>query len=689
MDRRDFCKTMLASTGAIMMGSGLQCQPQQDMYDIFPAGKWPDKLWSFSVPKNMTWHKKVFLTCFQGLINRKETRIYLDHSKQHKFWLDYYNKEFGLVFEELNDIDSIVKKFMDEIDGYIVYDSQMPHSLNIATTLGAINNAVPISKDLEKYAEQFGLKKIDDLSGRWTNMYQAYEWALENLLPQCNQKIMAQLCVHVPHWPTSTFTNRDYVIAHNILSVDISSSERDKRDYQLLRRFYKAYPEGAVIIGWHCVRDKEHEAIACSSEFGHYGMCSMRTANLTVHSSIRPEKDIVYKQRSINKKDLNVKNKVYIAYMATDGDAAWFVQNLISTDWANPEHGSFKYNWGFLPMAYDMMPAMVQYYMENRLPNDYFVAGPAGATYTYPHLHPNPKKFLQLSNYYMQKCGLTTIHMTNWNDRDWWQEVDLPEFPKILRENLPVCVGYTRGMGESAFEKHYIADGKPYIFCGEGIHRGNDIYQTMKDFIDACPNRPLFIFNLVNHSIPMDQIKLAMDRFPDEVVELVHLDELLLLIEKAYEEGKITEELYPQKEGLQKILAKEARQAWPSFYKNLLDLQSICSSSESVFVERMRLVPIGLEEINAGDFLAFATVWNGMQLVKLALEVTGIYVNHKPTANKKFLQKYSQIPDVVIIAELEKLWNMWHTTAPNFADAEKLANRLLGLAEHFSKTYIS
>jgi hypothetical protein len=279
--------------------------------------------------------------------------------------------------------------------------------------------------------------------------------------------------------------------------------------------------------------------------------------------------------------------------------------------------------------------------------------------------------------------------MTNWNDRDWWQEVDLPEFPKILRENLPVCVGYTRGMGESAFEKHYIADGKPFIFCGEGIHRGNDIYQVMKDFIDACPNRPLFIFNLVNHSIPMDHIKEAMDRFSDEVVELVHLDELLLLIEKAFEEGKITEELYPHKEGLKKILAKEARQAWPSFYKNLQDLQSVYAAGESVFIEKMRQGPIGLEQIKAGDFLAFATIWNGMKLVKLALETRGIYVNHKPTANKKFLQEFNQIPDVIIIAELEKLWNAWHTTTPDFADAKKLANRFMGVAEHLTKIYIS
>ncbi len=685
MYRRDFLKTVLASSGALAFGANMNCiSNKPEIVNIFPKGALPTKLWAVHIPEKMSWHEKNLLTCLQGLINKNENRICLIHSNADTFWLDYYQETFGIEYELLENPTELIQKFSEEISGYILYDEEMGHSLNIATTIGSFKNAVPVSKDLENQIKKYGLKKVDDMCGRWENLYQAYEWALEELVPKCNQKLIGNLCVHDPHWPTSTFANRDYIIAHNIFSVDISSSERDKRDYLLLRKVYQAFPEEAVVIGWHCVRDKEHEAIALQSEFGHYGMCSLRTSNLTIHSSIQLEKNETFKQRKISKKDLKVEDKVYIAYMATDGDAAWFVQNLINTDWANPTHGKLKYNWGFLPMAYDLMPGMVKYYFENMKPNDYFVAGPAGATYTYPHLHPQPEKFLRLSNYYMKKCGLTTVHMTNWNDRNWWQEVDLPRFPKLLRKYLPSCVGYVRGMGESAFEEHYLKGGKPYVFCGEGIHRGNDIYQVMKDFIDACPNRPLFVYNLVNHSIPMNEIKEAMDKLPPEKIELVHLDELLLLIDKAYNEGKISEDLYQEKKGLQRILANEAKDAWPSFYNELQELQLKYENGETGYIENIKKTSIGLEHIEAGEILAFGTIWHCMKLIKLSLESKGHYVNHKPTATDDFVRTFRHLPDVKIAKDLQKLWDEWHLVSISFSGAKQLADRLLQLAREIN-----
>ena len=685
MYRRDFLKTVLASSGVLAFGANMNCISQKDeLINIFPKEAPPTKLWAIKIPQKLNWHEKNFLTCFQGLINKIQNRIYLVHSKADKFWLDYYKETFGIEYQLLENPAELIRKFAGEISGYILYDEEMGHSLNLATTMGSFQNAVPVSKSLENKIEEFRIKKVDDVCGRWENLYQAYEWALEELTPKCNKKMIGNLCVHEPYWPTSTFANRDYVIANNIFSVDISSSERDKRDYQLLRKVYQAYPEETVVIGWHCVRDKEHEAIALQSEFGFYGMCSLRTANLTVHSSIQLKEKKPFVQRKVKKKDLKVDNKVYIAYMATDGDAAWFVQNLINTDWANPTHGEFKYNWGFLPMAYDLMPGMVKYYFENKTSNDYFVAGPAGATYTYPHLHPQPEKFLRLSNYYMKKCGLTTVHITNWNDRDWWQEVDLPGFPKLLRKYLANCVGYVRGMGESAFEKHYLKGGKPYIFCGEGIHRGNDIYQVMKDFIDACTNRPLFVYNLVNHSIPMNEIKEAMDKLPQDKIELVHLDELLLLIEKAYDEGKISEDLYPEKEGLQRILANEAKQAWIRFYTELNDFQTQYEKGETAYIDNIRKLPIGLEQIVPGEILAFTTIWHGMTLVKLSLESRGTYVNHKPTATRDFINEFSSLPDIKIVKDLQKMWNDWHKITISFQQAKIFADRLLRIAREIN-----
>jgi GxGYxYP putative glycoside hydrolase C-terminal domain/GxGYxYP_N 1st domain/GxGYxYP third domain/GxGYxYP_N second domain len=665
----------------------VSCQHQNEKKTLrlMPGGSIPSKLFVLEIQPGMDWHERNMLTCFQGLVNKQDTRIYYVETKQDQFWLDYYEKEFNIPNEKISDINELLKRFSKEIDGYITYQPDNPHTLNIATTIGSLNNLLPVSPNFEALMKEVGLVKKEEAKDEELDRIDMYAKALKDLLPKCNQNLLAALCVHHPHWPTSTVQNKDYVMAHNIFSFDLSSSERDKSDYNLVREIYNSVNEGTIIIGWHCVRDKEHEAIGLSSEFGHLGMCSLNTPNLTVHSSIPLPKGKTFSQRTIDKEKLTVEDKVYIAYMATDGDAAWFMNNHVVNDWADPARGSLKYNWGFLPLAYDLMPGTVKYYMENTQPNDYFVAGPAGATYTYPYLHPEPTKYLKITDDYMNKCGLKTVHMTNWNDRDWWQEVEIPGFYDDLQTYLPNSIGFVRGMGESAFEKHELGEGKPYIFCGEGLHRGDDVYQTMKDFIDACPNRPLFIYNLVNHSIAMGEVKTAMDKFSTDDVESVHLDELLLLADKAFDEGKITAELYPDKSGIKEILIKDAKRSWLKLIDNLRKLNHESSGSENDYKKSVMNTPIGVEPIVAGDHLAFTTIWNSMTLVKLSLESKGIYVNHKPTALKQFLNEYNYINDVEVVSELQDLWNSWHHKSPSYYEAKQLSRRLIKVAYQIDK----
>lgn len=643
---------------------------------IMPGGSVPEKLFVLDVTGETGWADKNLLACFQGLVNRKKTRIYYTGNENDQFWLEYYRKSFGIEYQKVSGPDELFTLFSGEIDGYILYPPESPHLLNIATTIGSIENLLPATPAQEGMLKKFGWKKKRELKNQDDDMIEIYRKAALELLPACNKTLLAALCVHEGQWPTSTWKNRDYVMAHKVFSFDISSSERDKADFNLLKEIYSKVPEGAILFGWHCSRDKEHEAIGLASDYGHYGMCSLNTSNLTVHSSIPLDRRKVFSQRRVDPSNLKVENKVYMALMATDGDAAWFMQNHVNKDWADPARGNFKYNWGFLPLAYDLMPGTVQYYMENLKPADYFVSGPAGATYTYPFRHPHPEKFLKISNDYMKKCGLTTVHMTNWNDRDWWQEVQIPGFYDLMKRSMPDAKGFARGMGESAFEESYLGNGQPYIFIGEGIHIGDDVKKVISDFIAACPNRPLFVFNLVNHSIPMGKIKEATDSFPKSELEIVHLDELMLLADKAFKEGKITADLYPEKSGLKKILSREARLKWPALVKELKDLDRISSGDAAQFGDSIKKNPTGLERVIPADILTFNTIWHSMTLVKLALESKGIYVNHKPTAVKNFLKEYSHVEDIEIIAELQALWEGWHQQNPTFEEGQKLLHRL-------------
>jgi hypothetical protein len=154
----------------------------------------------------------------------------------------------------------------------------------------------------------------------------------------------------------------------------------------------------------------------------------------------------------------------------------------------------------------------------------------------------------------------------------------------------------------------------------------------------------------------------------------------LLLIENAYDQGMISEELYPDKSALRKLLARDARHAWPAFYDQLLEFQSVYRGGENPYRDRIRQTPIGLEEISAADFLAFSTIWQAMKLIKLSLESKEIYVNHKPLATEQFLDEFNDYKECALVKELQDRWTNWHITTFNFEEARESADRLMNLA---------
>jgi hypothetical protein len=171
-----------------------------------------------------------------------------------------------------------------------------------------------------------------------------------------------------------------------------------------------------------------------------------------------------------------------------------------------------------------------------------------------------------------------------------------------------------------------------------------------------------------------------MAQFPAEEIEPVHVDELLLLIERAFEQKMITEELYPDRSGIKKIMMREARSAWPAFHAELQSWQTSYSEGEQSYIENIAKTPLGLEKIDAAAFLAFAAIWHAMKLVKLSLESKGIYVNHKPTATKRFRQEFQDLQDSEVITDLQNDWDNWHSRTLAFQEAAARADKLVKLS---------
>ena len=131
-----------------------------------PGGPVPEKLFVLEVNDNLGFADKNMLSCFQGLINRTNTRIYYNGSEDDQFWLDYYQKTFGIKNVSIKSIEELLKQFSGEIDGYIIYPPESPHLLNIATTIGALENLLPATLAQEELLQKVGLQKKKELQNR-------------------------------------------------------------------------------------------------------------------------------------------------------------------------------------------------------------------------------------------------------------------------------------------------------------------------------------------------------------------------------------------------------------------------------------------------------------------------------------------------------------------------------------------
>ncbi len=706
LKRRSFLKTVGSIGGLSVLPVGLlNCErtlkgylstPRE--YDIFFKFKKPQKIVTYdtttlakelpAADEKKQWLYRSMATILQGLVNRVEPRLYLTHSAGAVDWLHIYKSE-GYAFEQEQapGYHSLLERFAPALAGYIIIDPDNLHSLNVAQTWASLENWLVIHPEQEESIRRLGLAKQQDLRGRWPDRVSAYEWAFDNLFERCSKHVVGDCCVDFPHFPsTVTYTISDFLVAHNAFTVDLSASLRQRREYRLLDKIYASLQFPSGMWGWHCVRDHEHYAVERAARKGTYTLCAAGSPNFSIHGAFRPESDELPRQKPSPRQNRKAeKNKVYIAFMMTDGDAVWAMENKQSHQWACEQRGDFALSWGFLPLVADIAPAMYRHYVATMTPQDYMVAGPSGAGYTYPHLYPDPKQFLRYSKYYMQKCGLEVVNITNWNDYTNWQEKDVPWFNPLLFKEMDNCLGYVRGMGESAFEPHYNFGDKPYVFCGEGLHAPDkDDVATMKNFIEANPNRPLFIFCLINISIRMERIKKIVDALKDDPVEFVRLDDFMHLIKSAYRQKLITEDLYPNRSGNEAILSMEAAASWA---KNMADVSKLVpileADHETEALARMNADAAGLAlgqaitDEDKADILAYSLCMNMYSLVKNVLNVKGTNVNLKQDSVDTFIKQYGHWEGSESITSLAAMWNDWDALTFQWSDVVRIGRQFL------------
>lgn len=694
MNRRKFL-ALCGATGGVIATSGGQVLagelPGPVAPGLFPVSPKPKHLTALELPKDLSWDMMTTLTCFQGLVNRTEPRLYLIDDDNDRYWLDYYADTYGVSHDKAAGAEALLERFASELDGYVVYDPAMLDSANVATTFGAIHNLLPVSPSEIELVRGLGLDEGENFAGRWTDRYAAYEWALETCWPACNHRLFGAACVDRPLWPSNSIWLRDYAMAHKLFTFDLSASRRDRADRDLLHSVFERVNGLGCVLGWRCVRCTEHEFVELAARSGVSALCGLNTRNLTVHAAI-PKRPTPFKQHHITREETRpVEKKVYISFMATDGDALWSMLRMQSGRFDDPEHGEIPFAYGFLPCAWDLMPGVAAANYARKKDKDYFVVPSSGAMYTYPYFQRNPGAYLKLTRAYMEKTDLRAAYMINWDDDHYWQDPNDPSVLHQLRRGLPECTGFFQGQGESAFERQHLDGGTPYIFSGEGLHVDSEVAATFAEFIAANSIRPLFIYCLTNHNITLGQIKAGIAALGEYDVEVVGLDEFLLLAEEACKKELIPEDdFYPDKSKLRVMLQKEAGEKWGGVIERIGARSERANTSGEDFSklehDEVTKVILARSATPPSDIVAFDAVWDSMWLARLALNRRGIYVNEKARGVEDFMREFGDITEAAVMQDLWRLWDSWATIKPTYAEAGELAQRLNVLTQALDRT---
>lgn len=400
-----FIKSVACLCFLLMQLSVLQTRaqitwPADQLLPSFPASA-PTQ--DFIYLRDNPVEEKYLFSSLKGIVNMTQPRIFVydgDAFAEGPFtWL----QSLGLNWVEYSDNWTLITKYRDEINGLIVYDPAQIHTVNLATALARDKKAIIASPSLLSTLQSppYNLPVLVDLRGQFTSKLQVYQTLFDTYWPTMDHRLLIGLDPEVHH-----ASLREYAVAIGAATVWLNPDIEGESE--LLNSFLASMPPGANYMGWW---PSEGPGVSRVSAYGITTIASDFSTNLTVHSGM---------PRTINVKPIppkpKLQNKIYVAFILSDGDNLQYVEHLMRKLWNNPDRGNVPMGWTLSPAMVDAMPGALNYFYQSSTQNDNLISGPSGYGYTYPNEWPNQdqlNQFAARTEEYNERAGFRVI--TVWN----------------------------------------------------------------------------------------------------------------------------------------------------------------------------------------------------------------------------------------------------------------------------------
>ena len=367
----------------------------------------------YITPETYSSSEVIMFTVLQGIVNRTQPRIILlQDGREGKYkWPD----NLGLLVYECPAEDrwELVRKYQNEIEGVILYDTvKSPHYRNLATTVAGLRNALPVTAHEQQALADAGIELpvLEDLTQlEYTTPVEIYSYLYDRYWSTCTHRLLVTL----NHRDLSYI--RDMAAATQAAVVWLDP--RNEEEHAVLRKFLGDMEPGqSIMIGWWA---EERSGIGAGTAFGISTIPSDFYENATVYAGTPPRIDIP----AVPKKPV-LDNKIYIAVFLSDEDNVQYCQHAMSNLWDDPKRGIIPINWTISPGLADFGPGLLNYYYRTATPNDFFASGPSGMGYALIYDVHNKKwhttersviePYTKLSQQYLERSGLRVI--TVWDE---------------------------------------------------------------------------------------------------------------------------------------------------------------------------------------------------------------------------------------------------------------------------------
>jgi hypothetical protein len=471
--------------------------------------------------------EKAMLISLQGLANREAPRLYIIHPPDFQWEIteplyDFYKRKHHVEFKEIPGADEALELFSSSAKGYVVWDTEVGASLNVAFTIAGLEDAVVVSEALVPLVEEHGLVMIDDLRGRYAGMSDAeiYADSIERYWSRCNRDKIMLMGGHRGRVMQPAMA--DWGIRERMFFHDLSADPDEADELALNRSLLDDLNPMSIIFGWHPYgKDTEEQSTTLISSYGYKmeGLHNLPNLSFNCQFTFTPGFKFTNNHHVDRDAVLEAEEKVYLSFVQSDSIGIGV--------WTKPGRGKIPFAWQVTMNWTQFSPAALEYFHESATPNDYFIGGLSGPGYMYPN-HIPAEIFPKLMAQARELMGLLDEHVMEIMDNSAADgnvgNADLPkETVDRYYEAFPDVLGFINGYGPARTRD--LRNTRPlisYDYYIDPRRPRDEVAADLNELIALNSKRPYFLLVHVRESNDVNSLVEITEQLhgPTEVVPL-------------------------------------------------------------------------------------------------------------------------------------------------------------------------